>query len=939
MLSRKAEATAGKRNNRQKYHIIFFCLLSIGKKPLRSIKMEKMKAIPDELKRRRQWCCWRTEVRDNKPTKIPVSPQTGRNAESDDSSTWSSFSTAVRYYEEHRGELGGVGFMFSQDDPYTGIDLDDCLKNGELTPEAKRIVDKFNSYTEISPSGAGLHIIIKATKPGSRCRTGKVEIYDELRYFTFTGNVINGKDTIRERQQALNEFYDEVFSNQALEIKQEQTKPQQPTSLSVNGLLKKALNAKNGDKFRDLWRGDTSGYASHSEADLALCSMLAFWTGGDKTQIDTLFRQSGLMRDKWDRDDYRERTIDEAVKSQRAYDPQYQKANKTQQVETFDIDNELDQIPQDIDKMDLFVKVEALLRKALFAGKDKDFLRAWIDHRLKTKFELLDTDRKNYQSMLTRLEKEYSEQKKEQERKKRQQGRQQRMDELKEKDYSEYLKTKIHDARIQQYKAFEIKQNVSSIVIKDLCEHGKFYKTKGNLYYYFNEETLKLVNLSDIAFTQYVNHRYGVNRSETEFEYLIADLEAHTGYNGKLTEVFRFSHYDIDTGNLYIDRNDHQMYKLNGETIELKPNGTDGVLFITDDTAEPLELVDIGDQTFIEPLIIEPINFVSDADVVLNKEEQQYLLNVWIYSIFFEELLQTKPLQLFLGEKGSGKSTTQRIIGKWLIGKDFDLQGIKEEDDFDATVSNNYLCCFDNVDCYKKWLNDRLAQIATGGKIELRELYTTNKNAIYYPRVFVTLNSREPKFKRDDVVDRLLLFRVQRLKAFKSETELLKKVTNHRNELWTELIHDLNSIVKALKEDNEPFTTSFRMADFAKLGWRISKVNGAGDKWLALLDKMSKDKSEFLLLDDPIFNCLDNMLRENYDLTDLTTGELYSFMKRYEKDNDKIYLGHIENARSLGQRLSHMLNELRVYFVIEREKIRGRWHYSIKLKEDDDQND
>ncbi len=78
-------------------------------------------------------------------------------------------------------------------------------------------------------------------------------------------------------------------------------------------LLDKASAASNGASFDALWRGDLSGYGSASEADLALCNHLAFWTGGDPARIDSLFRQSGLMRDKWDREDYRDRTIAKAL--------------------------------------------------------------------------------------------------------------------------------------------------------------------------------------------------------------------------------------------------------------------------------------------------------------------------------------------------------------------------------------------------------------------------------------------------------------------------------------------------------------------------------------------------------------------------------------------------------------------------------------------------
>jgi len=126
-----------------------------------------------------------------------------------------------------------------------------------------------------------------------------------------TGNVLNGKAEIKNCQPQLNELYDELFGKK--EEAKTRPKSSQPTNLSDKELVEKAMNAKNGDKFRALWEGNTNDYASQSEADLALCSMLAFWTGGDYSSIDRLFRQSGLYREKWDREDYRDLTINKAL--------------------------------------------------------------------------------------------------------------------------------------------------------------------------------------------------------------------------------------------------------------------------------------------------------------------------------------------------------------------------------------------------------------------------------------------------------------------------------------------------------------------------------------------------------------------------------------------------------------------------------------------------
>ncbi len=495
-----------------------------------------------------------------------------------------------------------------------------------------------------------------------------------------------------------------------------------------------------------------------------------------------------------------------------------------------------------------------------------------------------------------------------------------------------FLKAQVQEARKNKYgKAFEIKQNVSSIIRTDMLERGRFYRSRTECYYYFNNDNNTLCEIGDRTFEYQTNTRYQLNRTEEEYKYLVAELEAEAGLNGKLTDVYRFAHYNTETHILYVDRNDNQLYRLNGDTIELVSNGTDGVLFISDISHEPFKIVDIGDKQFIDSLIIKPTNFMQSEHVNLNKQGQETLLNVWIHTLFFEELQPTKPILTFIGEKGSGKTTRQKSIGKWLIGKEFNVQGINEEDDFLATITNNYLASFDNVDTYKKWLNDRLAQVATGQRIEKRELYTTNKIARYYPRCFVTLNSREPKFRRDDVVDRLLLFKVERLEHFKSEARILQEIADNRDNLWSELLRNLNIIVNALREDGEPFTSSYRMADFAELGWRIAKAGNAGDLWLELLDKMQKERSEFLLFEDPIYQVIHCVLSSGHTLEDMTSRQLYSVFKEYAEKDD-IEFSYIKSAMSLGKKLGHLLNELQEYFDIKRRKDKTGWHYTIRPK-------
>src|SRR5207302_522329 len=107
-----------------------------------------------------------------------------------------------------------------------------------------------------------------------------------------------------ERQEALDALYAEVWRQDRSTNKIVASGPPAngtPHGLTDDEILCRARTAANGDKFRRLWGGDTGGYVSPSEADLSLCSLLAFWTGPDAERIDRLFRKSGLMREKWTR--------------------------------------------------------------------------------------------------------------------------------------------------------------------------------------------------------------------------------------------------------------------------------------------------------------------------------------------------------------------------------------------------------------------------------------------------------------------------------------------------------------------------------------------------------------------------------------------------------------------------------------------------------------
>ncbi|WP_169313114.1 phage/plasmid primase, P4 family [Acetonema longum] len=275
-------------------------------------------------------------ARQEKPDKVPYNPKSGRQASIKNPATWGTYEEALSLCS--REGMAGVGFVFKENDPYCGIDIDNCLnERGEISTEAAAIVRELDSYTEVSPSGNGLHILVKAAlsstawhKQKGVIAGGDIEMYSTGRYFTVTGKRWPGSPA------DVNHRGEEIAQIQARYAGQEQPKaaePDQDFDLSAylpdEEVLRRARAAKDGEKFTRLYdRGDTSLHGGDdSAADLALCLLLAFWTQNPE-QIDRLFRESKLFRDKWDapRGDctYGEITIKTALRRQTArYDPNF----------------------------------------------------------------------------------------------------------------------------------------------------------------------------------------------------------------------------------------------------------------------------------------------------------------------------------------------------------------------------------------------------------------------------------------------------------------------------------------------------------------------------------------------------------------------------------------------------------------------------------------
>lgn len=271
---------------------------------------EEYKNLPEALRQNGRFCCWQYEDRNGRRTKIPYSPFDGSRAKSNEPASFGSYEQALDAWKSQAYDGIGIGIF----EGVCAVDLDHCIDpDGNLSEQAEKIVQMMHSYTEISPRGDGLHILFLADgfsydteKYYIMNRDAGLEVYvagATNKYVTVTGRRYGSESEFGDRTQELRELLD-CYMTRPEKIMQKD-KPagnaiNAENSLGKAEILQMAMNSRSGEAFTELWSGSIGMYPSHSEADMALCNHLAFWTGCDARMMDRMFRRSGLMRAKWD---------------------------------------------------------------------------------------------------------------------------------------------------------------------------------------------------------------------------------------------------------------------------------------------------------------------------------------------------------------------------------------------------------------------------------------------------------------------------------------------------------------------------------------------------------------------------------------------------------------------------------------------------------------
>ncbi len=343
----------------------------------------------------------------------------------------------------------------------------------------------------------------------------------------------------------------------------------------------------------------------------------------------------------------------------------------------------------------------------------------------------------------------------------------------------------------------------------------------------------------------------------------MAGIETKIWATGQEIEPYNFVRYEDKTGVLYISNHNNCVFWLDGDTIQVVDNGTDGIIFEFRPEYLPVDLTPPGESVnyftggfnwdrcreegLLAKLLIEKTSFATEEKHNLQPAEQRYLLAVYFYSLFFESILEEKPIIVWTGVKASGKGFVSIAIGKILFGPTFLPSHLPDDlSDFQVSLIENYYTVLDNVDSVvRSPVSDAHCRAAAGERIAKRKLYTNSDELRVRPRVFLSMTSRDLRFKRDDLVDRLIIFNTVKITKPLSRSFLFKGILDARPALRAEILTNLNSIVALLREKrdwNRPGV--FRIADWELLARKAH--NATGQEYLeGLLAKMNREKAQF----------------------------------------------------------------------------------------------
>jgi hypothetical protein len=465
---------------------------------------------------------------------------------------------------------------------------------------------------------------------------------------------------------------------------------------------------------------------------------------------------------------------------------------------------------------------------------------------------------------------------------------------------------------------FDKLRTISRVIQEGFTRNGKFLRTDDGRAFFFHQIERRLYDLEQTPFRHLLTQMSGLSSTENFFRFTLDLLQAQTNREARLAKVHTFAKFDMESGFLAVSDGSCGVWvRERGGDWEFRLNGDDDLLFLTDPSATAWTPSFTGHGEALRWYLGQ----FMFANSPLTAHECRTLLLVWLLQQFFPPLQRTRMIPAFLGPQGSGKTTGERLIGRLLVGQDFDVTGLQREreDAFIAAITNRVVVGLDNADSKIPFLPDALARYATGQRYQLRRLYTTNEECSFSPRAILMISSRDPRFNRPDVAERLLPFNFDRPQAYRPEFEIFSNLEEHRGAVMGALLARAALFADASSQHpSKPL--AFRMADFATFGERVSAALGSeSNSWIELLGRLDKAQAQFASEGDGLIATLGELLQSEC-VTEMPVAEL--FHKCSAVANAKSFI-FPKSCQSFGQRLTTMRRILEIELGVRFQESRG----------------
>lgn len=463
---------------------------------------------------------------------------------------------------------------------------------------------------------------------------------------------------------------------------------------------------------------------------------------------------------------------------------------------------------------------------------------------------------------------------------------------------------------------------IVDLAIGYMRANGAFFHTKDERQWYVPKATGRPIYIGQGSewLQALMTTTFGINSATSEYRYVNHAMQAYVKSLPPNTEIGMLSWYDSTSNQLLLHSSWRDIHVIGPKEVTIVPNGSTDILF---EINSAVELFKPGGASLEEPWYDILLQGCFDTITNLTKQEATTLTIVWFMTILFRNEVKTRPILTCLGPPGSGKSTFLRMIYILLYGRIRKLEQIKNVEEFDIAGSSNPLVVYDNMDTWERWLPDRLATSTSDTEITIRKLYTDRDIIRLRRTAVIALTAHSPRFIREDVADRLLLFSMRRRDKdkgeFGDESILFERIFRLRNTLWASIITDVQKILNCPKPDPKT-TPQFRIKDFSTFGVWVSRALGFEDDFISALDKIRGGQRDLVLEEEyNLTSTIGKWLATNPKPEFRSPSTLWSIWTTHATDPTS-FMRTYKNSTFLGKKLWIMMEAIKERFDIEADK-------------------